>query len=74
MAEIDRFFAEFNAPACFDADSPDNAARAVDRNFEGLCTVLESNGVANAANLSVMSFYARLDHFKRQTLALQKSA
>lgn len=65
LYEIDRYFAENIKPEDFDADSTDNASVKADTTFETLCSILEGNGVANAADLSTLAFYARLEHFKR---------
>jgi hypothetical protein len=52
-------------PENFDANNVDNAALRADASFEILCSILESNGVANAANLTTLQFYLRLEHFKK---------
>lgn len=65
IQELDRFFIDESKPMDFDSDSPDNAALLMDANFEALCAILESNGVTNAANLTTLQFYLRIEHFKK---------
>jgi hypothetical protein len=65
LNEIDLFFVEKMSPGNFDADSSENAVLRADASFEILCTILESNGVANASSLTVLQFYLRLEHFKK---------
>jgi hypothetical protein len=65
LQQIEKYFAEYSAPQDFDSDSPENAALKMDSNFEQLCTILESNGVAHAENLTTLQFYSRLEYFKK---------
>lgn len=74
LAQLDRFFAEQAAPHVFDSASMENAAVSLDRNFETLCTILESNGVTGPQHLTTLQFYSRLDYFKRQALENKRIA
>lgn len=65
LFEVNRYFAEFSKPKDFDDDSPENEIIKVERHFEYLCAILESNGVANAKELNVSQFYIRLEYFKK---------
>lgn len=66
LDELERYFVEQSNPANFDEDSPENDIYKMLSNFEALCSVLESNGVSNAANLTTLQFYSRLEFFKKQ--------
>jgi hypothetical protein len=72
LFEVNRYFAEYTKPQNFDSDSEENAMVRVDTTFSNLCAVLEGNGVANAAELSTLQFYLRLEYFKK--LQLPKSS
>lgn len=65
LQEIDKYILQQAKPQDFDMDSPNNVAIRSDVQFETLCSVLEGNGVVNAGDLTLVQFYARLEHFKR---------
>lgn len=65
LKAINKYLAEYFTPQDFDSTSQENAVLNIDREFELLCAVLESNGVLNAADLTVLQFYLRLEYFKK---------
>lgn len=65
LEELDRWFLEESAPPNFDSDAEEYAPIRLESGFEALCTVLESNGVTRAAELTVLQFYSRLEYFKK---------
>lgn len=72
LRDIDKYFTEQLKPQDFDVDSEQNASVQADITFETLCGVLESNGVANAADMTVMQFYSRLEYFRKLHTAIKK--
>lgn len=72
LDQIDLFLAKMNRPACFDADSQENAELQLELHFEALCSSLEVNGTHYPAGLTTFEFYARIAYLKKQTAAIKQ--
>jgi hypothetical protein len=66
---IDRYFLNQIKPKSFNPSEKQNDILDHQRNFEELCSLLETQGVQNPKNKSTMEIFARLSYFKKKSQA-----
>jgi len=67
IEEIDAYILGLDKPQSFAPEDPENASLKMDLSYMNLVSMMEGNGIHNAAMLPVLSFYARLSYLKKQT-------
>lgn len=65
MREICNYFIDRNMPKSFNPISKNNVIVSNEKMFESVCTNLEESG-AKTENMSIFSFYARIEHFEKR--------
>ena len=65
MQDICNYFIEQNKPKQFNPTAKNNVVVQGDKQFESVCTNLEESGV-NTENLSIFSFYSKIEHFEKR--------
>ena len=59
------WFLLYNKPMNFRSNEPDSVSIEIDRNFVGMCSMMENNGSVAPHNYTVIQFYAKLDYLHK---------
>jgi len=69
LLEVDEILLQMMQPVNMLPDSPINACRVLEANFEKTCIELERCGVQNPAELSLYAFDSRVQYYSQQKAA-----
>lgn len=65
IRDVDEYQIGFITPKDFDQSSPDYFIKKMELSFEHLCTSMEELGIDKPQELSVFSFYSKIQYFKK---------
>jgi hypothetical protein len=66
LQEAEEYQLALISPKNFDGSDPENYIKNLELSFELLCTSLEELGVNRPQELSTLSFYSKIDYFKKK--------
>jgi hypothetical protein len=73
LIEAEEYQLSLIVPKNFDSQDPENYVKNLEKGFESVCTSLEELGVTSPQELSVFSFYSKIEYFKKKKARQQKN-